>query len=372
MNTEFSCYASAAFGTEGLVSNELKAFQYRNVQAENGGVRFSADCSGVFTANIRSRFSDRIYIVLAEGPCMSFEELFQMVRKIPWEKFASGTEAFHFSCKCSRSRLMSPRDCQSISKKALLERLREKLKRGQFPENGPEIPVMVSVRNNDVKILLNTSGSALSRRGYRTWNGEAPLRETLAAALVEASPWKPGIPLHDPCCGTGTILIEAAMQECCRAPGLERSFAMEDFCWVNRPELAKIRHQIGLMNKKTISSRISGSDLDPEALRLAERHIHQAGMDHQVSVFQCPLQELQLSEETGVFICNPPYGERMNDQKSCRKLYHDLSLLKARHPGWSLCAITSDPAFERSFGKSANRKRRLYNGRLECTFYIYE
>lgn len=368
----FSCYASAAFGTEGLVSDELKSFHMNNVRAENGGVHFFTDFAGIVNTNIRSRISDRIFIILAEGQCLSFESLFQMVIKIPWEFYAKGDEAFNFSCKCSRSQLMSPRDCQSISKKALIERLKKAGKGSYFPENNGELSIMLSVRNNNVKVLLNTSGAALSRRGYRTWNGEAPLRETLAAALVELSPWKPGLPLHDPCCGTGTILVEAALQKCQKAPGLNRSFAFEQFSWIDYAAFIEIKNRIQKESFFSDSSRISGSDIDSETLLLAQKHIHQAGMEHQINVFHSPLQDLQLPEERGVFICNPPYGERMNSQEACRKLYHDLFLLKQRHPGWSLCAITSDPAFERSFGKRAERKRRLYNGRLECTYYIYE
>lgn len=368
----FSCYASAAFGTEGLVSTELKSFHLSDVHAENGGVRFSSDISGIITANIKSRICDRIYIILAEGRCLSFEDLFQTVNRIPWELYAKGNEAFNISCKCSRSQLMSTRDCQSISKKALIERLKNTGKGSIFPEDKGELSVMISVRNNNVKVLLNTSGAALSRRGYRTWNGEAPLRETLAASLVALSPWKPGVALHDPCCGTGTILVEAALHNSKKAPGLNRPFAFEQFFWIDQKRFNEIKK--GIQSEAIVPSitRISGSDIDSEALKLSEKHIHQAGLDHQVNVFQCPLQNLQLTEEKGVFICNPPYGERMNNQKECHELYHDLFLLKQRHPNWSFCAITSDPAFERAFGKRATRKRRLYNGRLECTYYIYE
>ena len=366
----FSCYASAAFGTEGLVAGELKAFHLRDVRAENGGVRFSADQAGLYAANIRSRFSDRIFVILAESPCTSFEDLFQLVGSIPWENYAAGTEKINISAKCSRSRLMSPRDCQSVSKKAVIERLK-KSGIARFPETGVELPVLISVRSDHAKVLLNTSGAALSRRGYRTWNGEAPLRETLAAALVELSPWKPGLPLHDPCCGTGTILVEAAMHACGMAPCLNRSFAMDGFVWADRETLESVRQEIRNQVSLPPSLMISGSDIDPEALKLSEKHIHQAGLDGLVSVFPCPLQNLLCEGANGVFICNPPYGERMSDRESCRRLYRDLHSLLDRHPGWSLCAITSDPAFERSFGKRASAKRRLYNGRLECTFYIY-
>ncbi len=368
----FSCYAAAAFGLEGLVSDELRRLGLADVHAENGGVRFSADPAGLLNANLKCRFCDRIYISLAEETCTTFEALYQLVFRIPWERYACGTEFFHLSCKCVRSKLMSPRDCQSVSKKALLERLRKQTARTRFPESGAELPILISIHQDWTRILLNTSGVSLSRRGYRTWNGEAPLRETLAAALVQLSPWRPGLPLHDPCCGTGTILVEAALMMTGRASGINRSFAMDSFSFLDPGLSSRVRSCCASPASENVLSSISGSDLDPEALKLARRHTRQAGVDQLVQLDCIPLQELRLNGAAGVFICNPPYGERMDSAAECRKLYRDLALLRQRHPGWSLCAITSDPAFERAFGKKADKKRRLYNGRLECTYYIYD
>ena len=229
MGSRFACQASAAFGLEGLVAEELRSLNMADVLSENGDVRFSADAEELFRCNLFLRYCDRVFVVMADQKCVTFDELFRLVNSIPWEDYVSGNEAFNISAKCARSRLMSPRDCQSIAKKALLERLKEKTKLRIFPENGPSFPVLVSVHSDRVRILLNTSGDALSRRGYRTWNGEAPLRETLAAALVRLSPWKPGMPLYDPCCGTGTILTEAALIASHRCPGISRHFAMEQF-----------------------------------------------------------------------------------------------------------------------------------------------
>ena len=372
MDSLFRCYASAAFGMEGLVAAELKKAGASDVSAENGGVRFYADAALVFRCNLSLRFSERIFLILASGVCRSFDALFNLVHGIDWDTYSSGNESIDVSCKCTRSTLMSPRDCQSITKKAVIENLRQSRGQEFFPENGPSLPVHVSVRNDFAMILLNTSGDALSRRGYRTWNGEAPLRETLASALVELSGWRPGRPLHDPCCGTGTILIEAAFVAAGRAPGLARSFAMESSKCFRGLDFAIIRASISEKTDLGGVAGISGSDIDPGALELAGRHIRQAGLEpDMVPLQQIPLQDLLLEKENGVFVCNPPYGERLSDQKQCRLLYHDLFMLKQRHPGWRLCAISSDPAFERSFGKKADKRRRLYNGRLECVFYIY-
>ena len=372
MDKLFHCYASSAFGMEGLISAELKELGAADVLAENGGVRFTADAEGLFRLNLGLHYCDRLFIVLASEVCRSFDHLFNLVSGIDWARFFSGNESIDISCKCTRSTLMSPRDCQSIAKKAIIEKVRRTTGRSVFPETGPSLPVHITIRNDQASILLNTSGAALSRRGYRTWNGEAPLRETLAAALVRLSGWRPGRALHDPCCGTGTILVEAALMAAGKAPGLDRSFAMESFPCFSALPFTGIRSELSGKVDLSRVCGISGSDIDAEALTLARRHVLQAGLDlDRVSLSKTPLQELKLEVENGVFICNPPYGERLGDQRQCRELYHDLFMLKKRHPTWRLCAISSDPAFERSFGKRADKKRRLYNGRLECVYYLY-
>ena len=370
MREKLPCYASAAFGLEGLVAGELRDLKLADVKAENGGVRFSASPEDLFLCNLRLHFCDRVFILAAEAVCTSFEELFRLVSSVPWQEFADGSEAFMVSAKCARSRLMSPRDCQSITKKAILEKLKKTLHLSVFPEKGPQLPVQVSVHSDVVRILINTSGEALSRRGYRTWNGEAPLRETLAAALVHLSPWNPSLPLYDPCCGTGTILIEAAFMASRIAPGIRRSFVMEQFAPFHALPFSVLRAAVAA---EAVSPALSvcGSDIDPEAVELSRRHIRQANLTGTVRTETLPFQQLTLSEPKGVFICNPPYGERLSDQKSCRLLYRDLHALLLRHPGWSMCVISSDPAFERSFGKRSAKKRRLYNGRLECTYHIF-
>lgn len=371
MKDKISCFASAAFGLEGLVAAELRDMHLPDVKTENGGVCFSASPEELFLCNLKLHFSDRVFIVAAEKECTSFEDLFQLVFSVPWNEFADGRESFLVSAKCVRSRLMSPRDCQSITKKAILEKLKKTKKLTVFPENGSSLPVHVAVHSDLVRILINTSGEALSRRGYRTWNGEAPIRETLAAALVHLSPWKSPLPLCDPCCGTGTILIEAALMASRSYPGIRRHFAMEQFAPFRSCHFDEIRTLTAADRILHPDLSIRGSDIDPEALELARRHIRQAEVSEIVHLERLPLQDLSLPEPHGVFICNPPYGERLGDQKNSRELYKDLRMLKDRHPGWSMCAISSDPAFERFFGKRAARKRRLYNGRLECTYYIF-
>ena len=373
MEHTFCCFASAAFGMEGLVSAELKRLGASGVSTENGGVQFNANTAELYEFNLRMHFSDRLFIILSDTVCTSFEDLYQAVFKIDWPFYFSEKEAINVTCKCTKSTLMSVRDCQAITKKAIIEKLKKSTGQQIFPESGPALAIHVSIRNNQTRIMLNTSGDALSRRGYSTWNGEAPLRETLAAALVELSPWRPGVPLHDPCCGTGTLLIEAALFASHRSPGLYRHFAMEDLRFSDKDKLLEVRQNALSEVVPEQISGISGSDIDSDALKLARRHIVQAGLNDNSILLSCvPLQKLHLDFSNGVFLCNPPYGERLSDQNSCRRLYHNLHELKDRHQGWRLCAISSDPAFERSYGKKADRKRRLYNGRLECVFYCYD
>ncbi len=372
MDTIIQCYAGSAFGMESLVASELKKYGAANVAAENGGVYFSSSGEQLFLLNLNMHFSDRLFIILFSEQCTAFDHLFNLVHSVNWSLYFSGNESIDVTCKCSRSKLMSPRDCQSITKKAIIEKIRNSAGVQFFPESGPSLPIHLTIRNDRAMLMLNTSGTALSRRGYRTWNGEAPLRETLAAALVELSGWRPDQPLHDPCCGTGTILAEAALVAAGKSPGIDRSFAMESFSCFDSVPFENIRNAVGSHIDYSGISQISGSDVDSEALELARRHLLQAGIPSGcVALEQIPLQKLELKAEHGVFVCNPPYGERLSDREYCRSLYHDLFLLKQRHPSWRLCAITSDPCFERCYGRRADKKRRLYNGRLECVYYIY-
>ncbi len=369
--TDLTLFATAAFGLEGVVAQELKRLGMKNVQAELGGARFTGSITDAFLANMRLRCADRVLIILAEREVKTFEDLFQLVKTVPWEELMPVDAKINVSGKCARSQLMSVRDCQSITKKAIIERMGRHYRRERLPETGIAYPIEVALHADIARLTLDTSGEALNRRGYRTWNGEAPLRETLAAALVELSPWRPGMRLHDPCCGTGTLLIEAAFRQAHRAPGLTRRFACEDFSFFPAAEADSIRRQGRFDFEPDRISGISGSDISPDPLDLAHRHVKQAGLEGMIDLSCQPLQTLQLPDESGVFLCNPPYGERLSDRKTCQKLYREMRLLKERHPGWSLCAISSDPAFERAYGKRADKKRRLYNGRLECEFLIY-
>ncbi len=367
---EYTFLATAAFGLEGVAANELKRMDLP-ARAENGGARFQGTLLDAYRANLCLRTADRVLLVLAEQTVSTFEDLFQLVNRIPWEKYLPRDAGIHVSGKCVRSRLMSVRDCQSVSKKAIVQRLMQKLHTDRLPETGVIYPIDIAVVNDRARVTLDLSGDALNRRGYRTWNGEAPLRETLAAALVDLSPWRKGMRLYDPCCGTGTLLIEAAIKAVERPAGLRRAFACEQYAFMPRAEMKALRSELQASYDENAPFSICGSDVDPAALELCRRHIRQAGFDGRIHTRVQDLRSLQLEGEPGVFLLNPPYGERLSDQKSARELYREIGLMLKRHPGWQLAVITADPAFERSFGRRADKKRRLYNGRFECDFYIY-
>lgn len=366
-----SLLATAAFGLEGVAAAELRRLGMDGVTAAPGGARFSGSPLDAVKANFCLRCADRVLIVLAEAEARSFEALFQLAQTAPWEKLLPRDGRIHVSGKCVRSQLMSVRDCQAIVKKAVIERIRRTTGQQTFPETGADCPIDVSIHGDAARITLDTSGEALNRRGYRTWNGEAPLRETLAAALVALSTWRPGLPLYDPCCGTGTLLVEAAWRAMHRAPGLTRRFAWEAYGFFPKEEAEALRRQLETEILPERCQGIAGSDIDPEALTLAERHVRQAGLEGKIALRRQALETLQLEGPPGVFLCNPPYGERLSDRESCRRLYGELALLQKRHPRWDLCVISSDPGFERAFGRRAAKKRRLYNGRLECEFMIF-
>jgi len=366
--------ANTAFGLEGQTGRDLKRLGIDGVRPQPaGGVLFDADPAQAFQANLWLRCADRVMLVAGRFEARTFDSLFEQVRALPWEDYLPRDAAFPIRAHCARSTLMSPSDCQSIVKKAIVERLKRAYRVDWFEETGATYAVDVSLHGDVASVCLDASGPALNRRGYRTWTGEAPLRETLAAALVLASPWRPSMPLCDPCCGTGTLLIEAAFIAMNRAPGLTRPFDCEK--WGFMPQEAMRRLRAEAMEKyeegKARPVRIAGSDISAEALELARRHVAQAGLNGRITLERRDLRDVTRTDEAGVFLCNPPYGERMGDRKAAAAVERQLMLLRERCPGWSLCAISADMSFERNALRRADRKRRYYNGRLECEFLTW-
>lgn len=379
--------ATAAFGLEGIVKRELQDMGIE-AKADTGCVRFSGTLEDAFRANLWLRCADRVLMLVSEKQVKSFEELFQQITAIPWEDLLPLNARIPVTGKCVRSTLMSVRDCQAVGKKAIVERMKKAYRTHILPESGTEYKVDIALHGDVCRVTLDTSGDALNKRGYRTWNGEAPLRETLAAALLMLSPWRrfskteKGAEavftrLHDPCCGTGTLLIEAAFMMADRAPGLTRAFAMEAWQQTDKKKIYAIREEAQKRYRPEKIRGISGSDIDPVALSLCKKHIVQAGLGGKIRVFCQDLKELNVEAESEwddtplCFVANPPYGERLSDRKSCEKLYAEMKKLKLRHADAKMCVITAYIGFEKCTGMRAERKRRLYNGRLECEYMIF-
>ena len=367
--------ASAAFGMEGMTGRDLKHLGMENVRVMDvGGAMFEGDLADAFKASLWLRTCDRIMLVMAQFEARSFEELFQGVKAIAWEDLMPADAAFPIRAKCVKSQLMSPSDVQKIGKRAMVERMKSAYHADWFNETGATFQIDISIRNDLVTVAVDASGEPLSKRGYRTWNGEAPLRETLAAALVLQSGWHPWQRLYDPCCGTGTILVEAAFIAMNRAPGLTRHFAMESWPCVDIDALNAVRREARLKFEE--GSRrpihIAGSDIDPEAIELARRHIKQAGLAGRIELSVSDMRDVNLAGEPGVFIANPPYGERLDNMRAAHAVAKQLGALQKRHPGWKLCAFSADMGFEREYGRRATRRRRYYNGRIECEYRIFE
>lgn len=369
--------ASAAFGMEGMTGRDLKRMGMQNVRVlDVGGATFEGSYQDAFRANLWLRTCDRIMRVMAQFEARSFEELFQGVKKIEWEKMLPEDARFPIRAKCVKSQLMSPSDVQKIAKRAMVERLKGAYGAEWFSETGALFQIDISIRDDIATVCVDSSGEPLSKRGYRTWNGEAPLRETLAAALVLQSGWHPWQPLVDPCCGTGTILIEAAFIATSRAPGLTRRFAMEAWPVVNHDyeKIEEIRREARLKFEEGLKRpiNISGSDINPEAIELARRHVKQAGLEGRIRLSVRDLRDVTIVDEPGVFIANPPYGERLDNSRAAHAIAKQLGILQSRHPGWTLCAFSADMGFEREYGRRATRRRRYYNGRIECEYHIFE
>lgn len=367
--------ASAAFGMEGLTGRDLKRLGAEDVRVLNvGGAEFSGTLESAMKANLWLRCADHISLVVGEFPARSFEELFEGIRRIEWADYLARDSAFPVRARCVKSVLMSQTDTQKIVKKAAVEKLKGAYGVSWFEETGATVQIDVSIRGDVATVSLDASGEPLSRRGYRTWNGEAPLRETLAAALILTSGWHPWQPLYDPCCGTGTLLIEAAFIALNRAPGLRRPFAMEKWPFADVSALERVRREAQSRSDEGQQReiRIAGSDIDPEAIELARRHIRQAGLGGRIEVEVMDMRDVVLKGEPGAIVANPPYGERIGDRRVAHVVARQLGELSRRCPGWNVYAFSADMGFEREFGRRADRRRRFYNGRIECEYHMFE
>jgi len=358
------------FGLEGIAGDELRRLGLENVRVENGRVLFSGDERAMAKANICLRTGERVLVVLADFPAKTFEELFQGVYRTSLEDFIPKDGCFPVKGHCLNSQLMSVPDCQAIVKKAASRRLGEKYGVSWLPETGPKYQLQFSVMNDRVQLYLDTSGPGLHKRGYRAVGNDAPLRETLAAAMVQLTHYRGREFLWDPFCGSGTIPIEAALIARNRAPGLNRRFAAEAFAWVDPKVWGEVRGEAKDREFRG-DYRIHGSDNDPKCVSLAMSNARKAGVGDIIRFTDGDATKMSLPASSGILICNPPYGQRMLEQQSAQRLYAALGRHLKYADGWKKYIITSEPEFEHYFGQRATKKRKLYNGMIKCDYYMY-
>ena len=366
----FTYSVPCLFGLEGLVGEELRRLKLDGVAVENGHVRFTGGWEAMAAANIRMRMGERVLLCLGSFPARSFEELFQGVRALPLEDFIPKTGKFPVKGHCLNSQLHSVPDCQAIVKKAAVERLGRHYGLSWLPETGELYQLQFSIMKDRVEIYLDTSGAGLHKRGYRAVGNDAPLRETLAAAMVELARFRGRDFFWDPFCGSGTIVIEAALTALNRAPGLNRSFSAQrwpvvpETVWEQTREAARAAEFRG-------EYRILGSDNDPDSLNIAISNAKKAGVGKLIRFEEADATRRDLPAEHGVIVCNPPYGERMMEQRSAQRLYQALGRHLKYADNWDKCIISSEPEFEHYFGRRADKKRKLYNGMIQCNLYQY-
>ena len=367
-NFEFA--VPTLFGLEGLAGDELRRLDMENVRVENGRVLFSGDTAAMAKANLWLRTGERVLLTLAEFDATTFEDLFQGVYRAPLEQFIPKNGAFPVKGHCLNSKLMSVPDCQAIVKKAASKRLGEKYGVSWLPEDGAKYQLQFSIMNDRVHLYLDTSGTGLHKRGYRAVGNDAPLRETLAAAMVQLTRYRGRDFIWDPFCGSGTIPIEAALIAKNRAPGLNRRFAAEQYAWVDKSVFDNLRAEAKEKEFKG-DYRILGSDNDPKCISLSMANARKAGVADCITFRDGDATKMSLPTDSGVIICNPPYGQRMMEQQSAQRLYAALGRHLKYADGWKKYIITSEPEFEHYFGCRANKKRKLYNGMIKCDYYMY-
>ena len=359
-------------GTESIVANEVRNLGYETTEVIDGRVTFLGDAEAVCLANINLRCAERVMIKMAEFKATTFEMLFDGVKNIQWEEYIGKDCAFPVSGYSLKSALHSVPDCQSIVKKAVVTRLSEKYGISWFEETGPLYPIRFSIMKDIVTLYIDTSGDSLYKRGYRKEGVVAPMRETLAYAMIDISRWQGDRPFADPFCGSGTLPIEAAMYALNIAPGMKRHFIAEKWKEQIPYRLWKDAREEARENIITDAEPlIFASDILPEAVRNAEVNAKNAGVSEHIRFSVCDMKDAEPFEEKGVIVCNPPYGERLMDKAEVKKLYSDMGRKFSEYKNAKKYILTSFDEFEKYYGKKADKKRKLYNGMLKCNVYQY-
>lgn len=363
--------ATAAFGLETNVRYELADLGYEARVVQPGRLLFAGDEQAIREANLWLRCASRVVIRMAVGKATDFGELFDLARSVPWHEWVPADGRFPVRGRSQKSQLSSVPACQRIVKKAIVEQLREGHGVEELPETGGDYAVEVALLGDEATLTLDTTGPGLHKRGYRPFISSAPLRETLAASVLKFSRWRPEQPLWDPFCGAGTLAIEAALLGRGMAPGLNRTFACEDWPRVAGPEWDALRDAARRRAKPSLPERILATDADEEVLRVARRNAESAGVAEDIHFQRRDFHELSSKREYGCLVTNPPYGERLGEQQEIERLYRSIPDVLRRLKTWSHYVLTSRGDFERLVGQTANKRRKLYNGRLECTLYQF-
>lgn len=359
-----------AFGLESLVAAELEELGYQDLRIENGKVSFIGTEKDIVLCNIHLHIAERIVIKIAGFSAFDFEELFQNTLQFAWENFLPLNARIHVTGKSNDSKLSHIPSCQSIVKKAIIKAMKRKYAHKEFKEDGPLYKTDVHIKKNIVTLTVDTTGPGLHKRGYRLKAGEAPLKETLAAALIRISRWQPAIPLLDPFCGSGTIPIEAVLLATNKAPGLHRSFPSEQWPQIPKTIWQEIRQKARGKEKK-ISLNIMASDKDDRILAIAKKNAEEAGAAHLITFQNTAFENVQFTEQSGYLITNPPYGDRIGELPTIKKIYQLLGKKYSQNMSWAFYILTAYTDFIRNFQHKADKNRKLYNGKIKCYFYQY-
>lgn len=366
---ELKMAAPCLFGLEGLLSDELRRIGLKTAP-ENGRVVFYGSELDMARANIFSRFGERIQIIVGEFEARTFDELFEGTKALAWEEYIPIDAAFPVKGHSLNSKLFSVPDCQAIVKKAIVERLKSRYHVSWFKETGAKYQIQFSIMKDKVTLLIDTSGEGLHKRGYRRNSNDAPLRETLAAAMAYLARYHEEENFVDPMCGSGTVLIEAALIRTRTAPGLNRRFIAQTWRNFDKSIWTRAREE-ALSQKKDVKLKMTGFDISGKCVDLTLENAAKAGMSEHIKVSRADVAKIRLPEGGGVLVTNPPYGERMMELSEARELYKTLGSLYKKVGGWRYFVISSDIEFEKFFGQRADKKRKLYNGMIKCDFYQY-
>ncbi|MBQ8426708.1 MAG: class I SAM-dependent RNA methyltransferase [Clostridia bacterium] len=368
---KFLVTVTCASGVEKVLKTELERQGIENVPALNGALTFLGGKEEIAKCNLNLRTADRVYIKVAEFTALDFDTLFEGVKKAEWEHFIPSDGKVTVNGKCVKSQLFATSACQSIIKKAVSDRLGQKYNLKYLPENGADYGIEFSIFKDTVSLYLNTSGKGLHKRGYRDMVGIAPIKETLASALVLFSDFYKTRPFADPFCGSGTIAIEACKIAMNIAGGKGRNFAFNDWKNFDKKVFERAYEQALDLEQRDVPLEFFASDIDPKAVKLAKRHAERAGVADKIRFSVSDVKYFRSDLKNGTIVTNPPYGERVYDMKEAEACYKSLGEVYKNLDGWSAFVITSAKAFERYFGLRADRQRKLYNSNRECRYYYY-